>query len=221
MTASPKKNKILIVDDHPIFCLGLGELINKEKDLIVCGSEETAPGACQAIEAMNPDLAIVDISLKDSDGIDLVRDINRLYEGLPVLVLSMYSESLYAERALMAGARGYLAKQEAIGVVVHAVREVLSGKIYASEKVKEKVFSRLISPRMGDKSTPIDQLTNREMEVFRLVGEGFSTKEIAERIHLSIKTVGTYRENIKEKLNLKHYTELVKFAVLWSQKALK
>lgn len=214
-----EKRKILIVDDHPIFCLGMSELINKEKDLIVCGSEESAGKACLAIESLTPDLVTVDISLKDSDGITLVRDITQRHNGLPILVLSMYSESLYAERALLAGARGYLPKQEAIGVVVHAIREILAGKIYASDKVRDKVFTRLMSPGEAKKESPIDRLTNRELEVFRLIGEGLSSKEIAQRIHLSIKTVGTHRENIKEKLNLKHYTELVKFAVLHSKQA--
>lgn len=205
--------KILIVDDHPVFCLGMSELINKADDLKVCGSEDTPAKALQAIGRLNPDLVIVDISLKDSSGIDLVSDINSRFQGLPVLMLSMYDESLYAERALLAGARGYLMKQEAIGVVVEAIRQVLSGKIYASEGVKDKVFQRLVSPHGTVDTTPLDQLTSRELEVFRLIGEGLSTREIAERMKLSIKTIGTYRERIKEKLNLKHYTELVKAAV--------
>jgi DNA-binding NarL/FixJ family response regulator len=205
--------KILIVDDHPVFCLGMGELINKAEDLTVCGSEDTPAKALKAIQRLDPDLVIVDISLKDSSGIDLVSEINSRFQGLPVLVLSMYDESLYAERALLAGARGYLMKQEAIGVVVEAVRQVLSGKIYASEGVKDKVFQRLVSPHSAADTTPLDQLTGRELEVFRLIGEGLSTREIAGRMKLSIKTIGTYRERIKEKLGLKHYTELIKAAV--------
>jgi DNA-binding NarL/FixJ family response regulator len=213
-----EKYKVLIVDDHPIFCLGMSELINKESDLFVCGSVETAREACKAISELAPDLAIVDISLKDGNGIDLVEKIKTHFAGLPVLVLSMYDESLYAERALMAGGRGYIMKQEAVGSVVKAIRTVLAGDVYASAAVKEKVFQRLTSPQLTSGKSPLDVLTNRELEVFRLVGEGLSTKEIAERLHLSIKTIGTYRENIKEKLNLKHFTELVKFAVHWSDK---
>ena len=205
--------KILIVDDHPVFCLGMSELINKADDLEVCGSTDTPAKAVKAIQELDPDLVIVDISLKDSSGIDLVREINTRFQGLPVLVLSMYDESLYAERALLTGARGYLMKQEAIGVVVEAIRQVLAGKMYASESVKDKVFQRLVSPGNPADTTPLDQLTSRELEVFRLIGEGLSTREIAERMKLSIKTIGTYRERIKEKLNLKHYTELVKAAV--------
>ena len=205
--------KILIVDDHPVFCLGMSELINKAADLKVCGSEDTPSKALQAIQRLDPDLVIVDISLKNSSGIDLVTEINNRFQGLPVLVLSMYDESLYAERALLAGARGYLMKQEAIAVVVEAIHQVLAGKIYASEGVKDKVFQRLVSPHGMADTTPLDHLTSRELEVFRLIGEGLSTREIAERMRLSIKTIGTYRERIKEKLNLKHYTELVKAAV--------
>jgi DNA-binding NarL/FixJ family response regulator len=213
-----KKRKILIVDDHPIFCLGMSQLINKEKDLEVCGSEESAAKACKAIAELKPDLVIVDISLKDSDGIDLVKEINVHYGNLPVLVLSMYDESLYAERALQAGARGYIMKQEAITQVVQALRKVLMGEIYASDSVKEKAFQRLVSLRKPDYRSPIDVLSDRELEVFRLIGEGLSTREIAGRLNLSIKTIGTYREKIKEKQGLKNYTQLVKMAVYWSDK---
>jgi DNA-binding NarL/FixJ family response regulator len=213
-----EKYRVLIVDDHPIFCLGMSELINKENDLFVCGSVQSAKQTCAAISKLNPDLAIVDISLKDGNGIDLVEKIKNHFGSLPVLVLSMYDESLYAERALMAGARGYIMKQEAVASVVNAIRKVLAGEVYASDAVKEKVFQRLTSQQLSSVKSPLDILTNRELEVFRLVGEGLSTKEIADRLHLSIKTIGTYRENIKEKLNLKHFTELVKFAVHWSEK---
>ena len=214
---NPSEKKILIVDDHPVFCLGMSELINKAADLTVCGSEDTAAKAIKAIRRLSPDLVIVDISLKESSGIDLIQEINVHYQGMPILVLSMYDESLYAERALLAGARGYLMKQEAIAVVVDAIHQVLAGKIYASETIKEKVFQRLVSPHTASETSPLDGLTSRELEVFRYIGEGFSTREIAERMHLSIKTIGTYRERIKEKLGLKHYTELVKAAVHYLQ----
>lgn len=216
-----QKYKVLIVDDHPIFCLGMSELINKETDLAVCGSADSAPGAMKAIEELKPDLVIVDISLKNSDGIDLVKEISIRFSRLPVLVLSMYDETLYAERALIAGARGYIMKQEATTLVVHALRKVLKGEIYASADVKEKAFQRLVDQRGPFKESPIDVLTDRELEVFRLIGEGLSTREIADRLHLSIKTIGTYRENIKDKLGLKHYTQLIKMAVFWSQESQK
>lgn len=216
-----KKRKILIVDDHPIFCLGMSELINKEKDLEVCGSEESAAKARKAIAKLKPDLVIVDIGLKDSNGIDLVKDINERFEGLPVLVLSMYDESLYAERALQAGARGYIMKQEAIALVVQALRKVLNGEIYASASVKEKAFQRLVSLHKPASKSPVDVLSDRELEVFRLIGEGLSTREIADRLNLSIKTIGTYMEKIKDKQGLKNYTQLVKMAANWLEKIQK
>lgn len=216
-----RKNRILIIDDHPIFCLGMSELINKEDDLEVCGSVESMKMAGAAIGELKPDLVVVDISLKDGNGIELVQEIKKSHEGLPTLVLSMYDESLYAERALMAGASGYIMKQEAIHKVVEAIRHILGGDIYASISVKEKVFKRLTSQHASDSRSPLDILTNRELEVLRLIGEGCSTKEIADRLHLSIKTIGTYRENLKEKLKLKHFTGLVKFAVHWSNKIMQ
>ena len=222
MNTLPKKaSKILIVDDHPIFCLGMAELINKEPDLIVCGSESTAEKAWDMIKKHKPDLVIVDISLKETNGLDLVEEINREYPDLPSLVLSMYDESLYAERALVSGARGYIMKQKAIGQVVEALRQVLSGNVYASQTIKDKVFNRLISSGKPNEKFSLDKLTNRELEIFRLIGDGLESKEIADRLNVSIKTVGTHRENIKEKFNIKHYTELVKFAVHWSQKIKK
>jgi DNA-binding NarL/FixJ family response regulator len=218
----PEKTfKIMIVDDHPIFCLGMTALINKEPDLMVSTSEETADKAWTAIKNNRLDLVIVDISLKESNGIDLVEDITREYPDLPVLVLSMYDETLYAERALMAGAHGYIMKQQAIRHVVKAIRQVLSGEIYASQDIKGKILNRLVSGRAAGGKISLDILTNRELEVFRLIGDGLDSKEIANRLNLSIKTIGTHRENIKEKLNLKHYTELVKAAVHWSQKMKK
>ncbi len=212
------KHKVLIVDDHPIFCLGMSELINKETDLVVCGSVENIKDANKAIDTLCPDMVIVDISLKDGSGIDLVEDIKKNHKGLPTLVLSMYDESLYAERAFLAGARGYVMKQEAISYVVKAIRQVLKGDIYASDQIKDKVFKRLTSQVNSEEQSPLDLLTNRELEVFRLIGNGLSSKEISEQLHLSIKTIGTYRENIKDKLNIKHFTELVKVAVHWAQK---
>ena len=208
--------RIMIVDDHPIFCLGMTELINKEPDLQVSGCPDTADKAWAAIQDQMPDLVIVDISLAESNGIDLVEDIAREYPDLPALVLSMYDDAMYAERALMAGARGYVMKQRAIGQVVEAIRQVLEGQVYASAEVKEKMLNRMISRRSPKSGFSLDDLTNRELEVFRLMGEGLDSKEIARRMNLSMKTVGTHREKIKEKLNLKHYTELVKAAVDWT-----
>jgi len=215
MTQTCQKSQIVIVDDHPVFCLGMRELINREPDLTVVACPNTAEKARQVIDANMPDLMIVDISLAQSNGIDLVTEVRGKYPDLPVLVVSMYDDSMYAERALMAGARGYVMKQRAIAQVVEAVRQVLSGHIYASDKTKEKLLNRMISRKPSAVGFSLDSLTNRELEVFRLMGEGLDSKEISLRLKLSMKTVGTHRENIKEKLQIKHYTELVKVAVHW------
>ncbi|WP_321492231.1 response regulator transcription factor [uncultured Desulfobacter sp.] len=215
MVQTCKKSRIVIVDDHPVFCLGMSELINREPDLTVVACPGTAAMARQIIEQDMPDLMIVDISLAESNGIDLVEELRGKYPDLPILVVSMYDDSMYAQRALLAGARGYVMKQKAIAQVVEAVRRVLSGHIYASDKIKEKLLTRMISRKPTAVGFSLDTLTNRELEVFRLMGEGLNSKEIATRLHLSMKTVGTHRENIKEKLQVKHYTELIKAAVHW------
>lgn len=211
------KKRILIVEDHPIFRLGMSELINEEDDLVVCGDADDVGNAWNAIRELKPDLVIVDITLKSSDGIELVKEINRHCRGLPVLVLSMHDESLYAERALLAGARGYIMKQEAMEFVVKAIHHVLDGKVYASERVKENILQKIIDQPYTNNKSPVYKLTNRELEVFQLIGQGLTTKEIAGRLNLSVKTIGTYRERIKEKLNLKHAAELVRYAVHWAQ----
>lgn len=215
MTESFKKARIVIVDDHPVFCLGMTELINREPDLVVAACPETAEAARQIIRDEVPDLVIVDISLAESNGLDLVAEVSRDYPDLPLLVLSMYDDAMYGDRALRAGARGYVMKQRAIEQVVEAVRRVLAGGIYASNEVKEKMLSRMVAAGGPEKGSGADGLTNRELEVFRLMGEGLDSKEIAARLNLSMKTIGTHREKIREKLQLKHYTELVKAAVNW------
>ncbi|MCG8532749.1 MAG: response regulator transcription factor [Desulfovibrionales bacterium] len=208
-----EKRKILLVEDHPIFRLGLSELINQEEDLEAFGKSKDVEPAIGEIETMSPDLIIADITLKNSDGIDLVKYVKRHHKQIPVLVLSMHDEYLYAQRALSAGARGYIMKQEAMESVVTAIHHVLGGKIYLNEKVKEHILSNMSdTPASRDKS-PVERLTDRELQVFKMIGRGFSSREIAERLFLSIKTIGTYRERIKEKLNLKHANELVRCAV--------
>jgi DNA-binding NarL/FixJ family response regulator len=211
------KKRILIVEDHPIFRLGLTELINQEEDLEVCAGADDVPLAWRAIEQFTPDLVIADITLPRGDGIELAKEINRRFKGrLPVMILSMHDAFLYAERALHAGARGYIMKQEAMEKVVSAVREVLAGKIYLNEQVKDHILTNLaIHPESREKS-PLERLTDRELEVFRLLSQGLSSREIARRLNVSIKTIGTYRERIKEKLNLKHSVELVRYAVHWA-----
>lgn len=208
--------RILIVEDHPIFRWGLRELINQESDLTVCGEAEDTRQAWAQIKDLGPDLIIADITLQNGDGIDLVKDVAREYKDLPVLILSMHDEFLYAQRALHAGARGYIMKQEAMDSVVTAVRHVLEGKIYLNDTVKEHILAQLTDRSITSKAC-LERLTDRELEVFRMIGKGFSTREIAEKLHLSIKTIGTYRERIKEKLNIKHANELVRCAVHWEK----
>ncbi|MBI9086531.1 MAG: response regulator transcription factor [Desulfobacterales bacterium] len=211
------KKKILIVEDHPIFRLGLSELINQEEDMVVCAGAEDVVGTWRAMEQFEPDLVVADITLADGDGIDLVKEISRHRKGLPVLILSMHDEFLYAERALHAGARGYIMKQDAMESVVTAIRHVLDGRVYLNERVKEHILNHLADRTLAGERSPMDRLTDRELEVFRFIGEGFSSREIADRLHLSIKTIGTYRERIKEKLNIKHANELVRHAVHWEK----
>lgn len=209
----PDKKKILLVEDHPIFRLGLAELINQEEDFIAFGNSKDVAPAIEEIKTLCPDLIIADISLKNSDGIDLVKYVKKYHKTIPVLVLSMHDEYLYAQRALHAGARGYIMKQEAMESVVTAIHHVLEGKIYLNEKVKEHILSHISeAPEIREK-TPIDRLTDRELQVFKMIGRGYSSRDIAERLFLSIKTIGTYRERIKNKLNLKHANELVRCAV--------
>ncbi|SLM32091.1 Two component transcriptional regulator, LuxR family [Desulfamplus magnetovallimortis] len=205
--------KIMLVEDHPIFRLGLAALIDQEDDLEACGKSKDVEDAIKEIDTLQPDLIIVDISLKKSDGIDLVKYVKKENKDIPMLVLSMHDEYLYAQRALHAGARGYIMKQEAMESVVKAIHAVLDGRIYLNEKVKEHILSNISeNTRVHDKS-PVDRLTDRELQVFKEIGKGFTTREIAHRLFLSIKTIGTYRERIKEKLGLKNASELVRCAV--------
>ncbi|NDY70978.1 DNA-binding response regulator [Desulfobacter hydrogenophilus] len=208
-----EKKKILLVEDHPIFRLGLAELINQESDLAAYGSAGDVEQAIDEITDIYPDLIIADLSLKQSDGLDLVKYVKQHHSHIPVLVLSMHDEYLYAPRALSAGAHGYIMKQEAVESVVEAIHLLLAGKIYLNDKVKEHILLSMANPPEAQEKSPFDRLTDRELQVFKLIGRGFSTREIAERLFLSIKTIGTYRERIKKKLNIKHASELVRCAV--------
>jgi DNA-binding NarL/FixJ family response regulator len=211
-----RKKRILLVEDHPVFRLGMSEMINQEEDLVICGWAESVAEAWNEISRLEPDIVVADISLKNSDGLELVRDMKRLQGHIPVLVLSMHHEALYAERAVMAGARGYIMKQEAPASVVTAVRTVLEGRIYLSDDMKEKLLQG-IAGSPGPLESPMDRLAPRELEVFTMLGQGLTTREIAGRMNLSVKTIGTYRERLKEKLNLRHGNELLKYAMSWSR----
>ncbi len=209
--------KILIVDDHPVVRQGLIQLINQERDLTVCGEAGDSHGTLSAIETLKPDLAIVDISLPGVDGLELIKAIRARYSELPVLVLSMHDESLYAGRALRAGAKGYVMKDKGAVNLVTAIRKVLNGQLYVSERIASKILHQYAAGGREGIASPMDLLTDRELEVFRLIGDGLSTRRIAENLHLSIKTVESYRAHIKEKLQLETSTELVKHAVQWVQ----
>jgi len=211
-----KKSRVFVVDDHPIVRQGLALLINREADLAVCGEAEDAHSAMQLVVSTQPDIMIVDISLNGPDGLDLLKDIRTRYPDLPVLILSMHDESIYAERALRAGAQGYIMKQEATDKVLVALRRILSREIYVSERIANRMLQRYIGSPGAARPASIADLTDRELEVFRLIGGGHSTRQIAEELHISVKTVESYQAHIKEKLSLRSARELVQHAIQWS-----
>jgi DNA-binding NarL/FixJ family response regulator len=210
--ARKSKYRVLLIDDHPILRKGLAELINQEPDLTVCGEAEEAPKAFEAVGVLNPDVAVVDISLRGGNGLELIKNIKARWPDLPLLVLSMHDETLYAERALRAGSLGYIMKEEAIEKVLTAIRHVIAGEIFLSDRMKARLINQLVGGRMKQGGSSIDSLSDRELEVFRLIGEGRGTRQIAEELRLSVRTVEAYREYIKDKLNLKNGTELVQHA---------
>ena len=210
---SPRK--ILIVEDHPIFRMGMCELINQEKDLIVCGSAEDVAKARDLIQIKQPELVILDLSLKNSNGMELLKELNKYHKQIYVLVLSMHEESLYAERCLLAGAMGYVMKHEAIESVTKAIRYIFAGKKYISQRIMENLLNKLGDRSIQEQGSPVQSLTDRELEIFQLIGKGFSSRQIAAQLNLSVKTVGAHRERIKQKLGLKTSGEIVRHAVLW------
>lgn len=217
-SAKSQKRKVLIVDDHAIVREGLTQLINSEADLVVCGEVDSAPRAIDAINGLKPDIALVDISLSSMNGIELIKNIKVQHPTLPILVLSMHDESLYAERALRAGAKGYIMKQEGTENLRNAIRQVLKGEIYLSERMSGKMLHQLAGGAK-DLGSPIERMSDRELEVFQLIGQGLGTRQIAEKLHLSIKTIESYREHIKQKMNFKNGTELVQQAVQWVERS--
>ena len=216
-SAAHSKKQILIVDDHPMMRQGLGQLIGAEPDLCVCGEAENAAGALDAIGNLKPDLVLADISLPGKNGLELIKDFQSIQPGLPILVISMHDESLYAERVLRAGGRGYIMKQEGGKKLMQAIRQVLDGRIYVSEKMSANILEMFSGRRTGAESSPMEKLTDREFEIFQLMGQGQGTREIAEKLHLSIKTVDAHRANIKAKLKLNSATELIRYAVRWAE----
>jgi DNA-binding NarL/FixJ family response regulator len=214
MMASPGKKRIFIVDDHPLVREWLGNLIRQQPDLAVCGECESAPVALSSMAAAQPDLVIADINLKDSSGVELIKDLKKLRPDVPVLVLSMHDESLYAERAFRAGARGYVNKRETAQKMTEAIHRILEGKLYVSEKAAEVLAGKTIHGG-GLTRSSIELLSDRELEVFDKLGQGIGTRQIAEEFHVSVKTIQAYCARIKEKLNLNSATELLREAVRW------
>jgi DNA-binding NarL/FixJ family response regulator len=209
------KKSVLVVDDHPLMRQGLAMLINQQQDMQVCGEAEEAQAVMQAIAHRRPDIMILDISLSGPDGLELLKSIRASDPDLPVLILSMHDEAIYAERALRARANGYIMKQEATEKVLVAMRRILNGDIYLSDRMSNKMLQQYIGGSPSMIQSRIASLSDRELEVFRLIGEGRATREIAEELHLSIKTVETYQAHLKEKLSLRSGRELIQHAIQW------
>ncbi len=214
--SAPKRARILLVDDHPLVRERLAEVINREGDLSVCGEAEDRHQAIEAIKTTTPDLVIVDLTLKSSHGLELIKDVRARWPKLWMLVVSMHDESLYAERVIRAGARGYITKQEATRNILQAIRRVLGGDIYLNERSATKIITRLTAKPGPGGGTPADSLADRELQVFELTGRGCSTRQIAEQLGIDVKTVETYRSRIKEKLRLRDSSELLQLAIRWN-----
>lgn len=219
-TASPDadtRRRIVLVDDHPITREGVRLLIDQQSDLVVCGEAEDAPAALQLIQRLEPDLAIVDITLAKQSGIELVKNLRAVCPELPILVFSMHDERLYAERALRAGAKGYVMKHEPSSELITAARKVLAGEIYLTPKMRELMLRQLVRSGKDEVVFTIDTLSDREMEVFKLIGNGYSTRQIADRLNLSVKTIDSYREHLKVKLHLDKGADLIRHAIQWAR----
>jgi len=217
MARTAEKNRLLIVDDHPLFREGLRQMIDRTAGLMVCGEAADAAAALKAIPEVKPDLVLVDISLGGANGIDLIKSIKGKYDDLPILVISMHDESLYAERALRAGALGYVMKNAPAKTVKNAIFKVLGGEMFLSGKMTSSVLAKLMRAKPDKPVSPIEQLSDRELEVFQMLGEGKGTRQIAEELGLTIPTINSFRNRIKEKLELKNSTEMMLHAIQWSR----
>jgi DNA-binding NarL/FixJ family response regulator len=211
------KSKVFLVDDHPLVREHLRSLLERDADLVVCGEAADAPTALSLIPVREPDLVILDISLKRSHGLELLKDLKEWRPKLPVLVLSMHDETLYAERSLRAGAMGYITKEEATVNVLTAIRKVLAGQVYLSERMAGRMMQKLARGTTPAASSPLELLADRELEVFQMIGRGLGTRQIAEELRLGIKTVESYRARIKEKLHLTDANQLLQHAIQWVQ----
>ena len=215
MTSAKPPARILIVDDHPMMRDGLATQISNEPDLAVCGEADDVAEALRLVGELHPDLVIIDISLKTGHGIDLIKQIRERHPKMKMLVNSMYDESVYAERSLQAGAMGYLSKQTARKTLIEAIRTVLSGKTYLSPEMTDRIIKSRVGGMIEPGKSPIESLSNRELEVLTLIGQGKTTSAIAKQLHLSVHTIDTYREKLKIKLNLANSAELNRYAAQW------
>jgi DNA-binding NarL/FixJ family response regulator len=215
-TEKPKKAQILIVDDHPMTRAGLTHLINHQADTEVCGEAEDAAQALDLFAMSQPDLILIDITLPDKSGLELIKDVKAIRPDLAILVISMHDESLYADRVLRAGARGYITKHEGGEKLIGAIRHVLNGKIYVSESMSSHILEMFSGAPSGADRSSIQNLSDREFEVFQALGEGLSSQQIAKKLHLSAKTVDAHRANIKTKLKINTTAELISFAARWT-----
>jgi DNA-binding NarL/FixJ family response regulator len=213
-TPTRAKRRVFLVDDHPLVREGLLNLINQQEDLTICGEAEDSAGAMSGIEKLSPEVALVDISLKNESGLELVKNLQAQFPLVAIIVLSMHDEGLYAERALRAGARGYVMKRETTKNILTAIRRVLNGDVYVSERVVNTIARRMNSPKKAATS-PVEQLSDRELEIFRLLGQGRTTSQIAEDLHLSLKTVQAYCARAKEKFGVESLSELLRAAIRW------
>jgi len=214
--ATVKKTRVLIVDDHPMTRAGLVHVINHQPDLIVCGEAESAAQALDILDSSRPDLLLIDITLPGKSGLELIKDVKAMQPELLMLVVSMHDESLYADRVLRAGARGYITKHEGGERLMEAIRHVLSGKIYVSESMSAHILEIFSGGQTRLDRSSIEKLSDREFEVFESLGEGLSSQQIAKKLHLSAKTVDAHRANIKTKLSIKTTAELISYAARWT-----
>ncbi len=214
------KKRIVLVEDHPIVRQGFTQLINQENDLAVVGEAWDMRTTLEEIEQKKPDIALIDLSLKDTSGLELIKTLKTIDPNLPMLVVSLHNERIYAERALRAGARGFIMKAEAVENILDAIRTVLNGGIYLSDSMREVMLQKVTGNTKKGLAT-LEQLSDREFEIFQLIGDGYKTKAIAEKLNLSIKTVETYKAHLKQKLKLNDATELIQYAVEWNVKNVK
>jgi DNA-binding NarL/FixJ family response regulator len=211
------ERRVLLVDDHPVTCQGVTALVNQQTDMLVCGQARDAAGALALVDKLDPHIAVVDISLRGTSGIEFVKNALAMRPRLLILMMSMYDELLYAPRAFRAGARGYLMKHEACEKLVAALRLILDGKAYISPRLREQLAERVLVSRTHEVEDPVEQLSDREMEVFELIGDGYTTRQIAKRLNLSVKTIDSYREHLKVKLHVNDAPNLLQHAIRWTK----